>query len=136
MPHFPPAFPAIRISDQTLSKSCEKIIDLGYIAGKRVNLYGEHFEIPQTPSSMVIGWQFALSPKMTQPYEQLRQTGYLRDLRTKTDPCQEPRTPYPATTPSSPDAASHVVWPKAPRVIRVPRILPRFLAEFSQCDRR
>jgi hypothetical protein len=49
MPHFSPIFPAIRISDQPLSKSCEKIMNLGYIAGKRVNLYGEHFEIASDP---------------------------------------------------------------------------------------
>jgi len=49
MPHYPPAFPATAMSDQPLSKSCEKIMDLGYIAGKRVNLYGEHFEIASDP---------------------------------------------------------------------------------------
>ena len=49
MPHFPPAFPARTISDQPLSKSCEKIMNLGYIAGRRVSLYGEHFEIASDP---------------------------------------------------------------------------------------
>ncbi len=49
MPHFSPTFPAVRMSGQPLSKSCEKIINLGYIAGKRVNLYGEHFEIASDP---------------------------------------------------------------------------------------
>ena len=49
MPHFPPAFPATTISAQPLSKSCQKIMDLGYIAGKRVSLYGEHFQIASDP---------------------------------------------------------------------------------------
>jgi hypothetical protein len=49
MPHFPSTFPATRISDQPLSQSCARIMDLGYIAGKHVNLYGEHFEIASDP---------------------------------------------------------------------------------------
>ncbi len=49
MPYSPPMFPATRMSDQPISKSCERIIDLGYIAGKHVNLYGEHFEIASDP---------------------------------------------------------------------------------------
>jgi hypothetical protein len=49
MPHLFPESPGIRTSDQRLSKSCERIMDLGYIAGKHVNLYGEHFEIASDP---------------------------------------------------------------------------------------
>jgi hypothetical protein len=49
MPYCSPAFPAIRMSDQPLSKSCERIMDLGYIAGEHVNLYGEHFQIASDP---------------------------------------------------------------------------------------
>jgi hypothetical protein len=39
-----PAFPATASHSQPLSKNTEKIMELGYIAGKHVNLYGEHFE--------------------------------------------------------------------------------------------
>jgi hypothetical protein len=35
--------------DAPPSRNCERIKDLGYIAGKRVNLYGEHFEIVSDP---------------------------------------------------------------------------------------
>jgi len=42
-------FPETAISSQPHSKSCERIIELGYRAGKRVNLYGEHFEIASDP---------------------------------------------------------------------------------------
>jgi hypothetical protein len=49
MPHFSPTFPNTTISNQPHSKSCERLIGLGYIAGKRVNLYGEHFEIASDP---------------------------------------------------------------------------------------
>src|SRR5579864_980486 len=49
MPHFSPTFPETPISNPPLSKSFERIMDLGYIAGKRVNLYGEHFEIASDP---------------------------------------------------------------------------------------
>jgi len=49
MAHFLPVFPAMTTSSQRLSKSCQKILDLGYIAGKHVNLYGEHFEIASDP---------------------------------------------------------------------------------------
>ncbi len=31
------------------SRSCERLMELGYIAGKRVTLYGEHFEIASDP---------------------------------------------------------------------------------------
>jgi hypothetical protein len=37
------------MSDQPLSKSCERIVELGYIAGRHVNLYGEHFQIASDP---------------------------------------------------------------------------------------
>ena len=36
-------------SHHTHFRSCEKLRDLGYIAGKRVALYGEHFEIASDP---------------------------------------------------------------------------------------
>jgi hypothetical protein len=42
------SFPALQettLSNWPHSISREKLIDLGYVAGKRVNLYGEHFEI-------------------------------------------------------------------------------------------
>ena len=31
------------------SKTCERLIELGYVADKRVTLYGEHFEIASNP---------------------------------------------------------------------------------------
>jgi hypothetical protein len=49
MPHSSPTFSETTISNQPHSKSCERLIDLGYIAGKRVTLYGEHFEIASDP---------------------------------------------------------------------------------------
>jgi hypothetical protein len=49
MPPFSPTFPETDISNQPLSKSCERIKDLGYSAGKRVNLYGEYFGIVSDP---------------------------------------------------------------------------------------
>jgi len=36
-------------SHHTHFRSCEKLRDLGYIAGKRVALYGEHFEVASDP---------------------------------------------------------------------------------------
>jgi hypothetical protein len=44
-----PALPETTLSNQLHSKSSKKLMDLGYIAGKRVNLYGEHFEIASDP---------------------------------------------------------------------------------------
>jgi hypothetical protein len=49
MPRSSTMFPEAKISNQPLSKSCERLMDLGYIAGKRVSLYGEHFEIASDP---------------------------------------------------------------------------------------
>ena len=49
MSPFSHTFPETDISNQPLSKSCERTKDLGYIAGKRVTLYGEHFEIASDP---------------------------------------------------------------------------------------
>jgi hypothetical protein len=48
LPH-PSIFPSTTNSDQPHSKICQRLIDLGYIAGKRVTLYGEHFEIASDP---------------------------------------------------------------------------------------
>ena len=36
-------------SNETHSRSCETLRDLGYVAGKRVALYGEDFEIASDP---------------------------------------------------------------------------------------
>ena len=49
MKHFAAALCETTRYNQPLSKSCEKIMDLGYIEGKRVNLYGGHFEIASDP---------------------------------------------------------------------------------------
>ncbi len=48
MPH-PSVFSGTKASDRPLSRSCERLIELGYVAGKRVTLYGEHFEIASNP---------------------------------------------------------------------------------------
>ena len=48
MSHFS-IFDGTSKTNQTPSRSCEKLRDLGYIAGKRVALYGEHFEIASDP---------------------------------------------------------------------------------------
>ncbi len=37
------------IGDQPNSGSCARIKHLGYVAGKRLNLYGEHFEMVSDP---------------------------------------------------------------------------------------
>lgn len=49
MPHSSPASPGTKISNQPHSTSCKKLRDLGYLAGERVTLYGEHFEIVSDP---------------------------------------------------------------------------------------
>jgi hypothetical protein len=49
MPHSSPTFTEKTLNNQPHSKSWEKLMDLGYIAGKRVSLYGEHFEIASDP---------------------------------------------------------------------------------------
>jgi len=49
MTHFSLTFPETTISNQPLSTTCQRIMDLGYVAGKTVNLYGEHFEIASDP---------------------------------------------------------------------------------------
>jgi hypothetical protein len=43
------AVPEADIGNQPHSKNCIRIKDLGYIAGKRLSLYGEHFEIVSDP---------------------------------------------------------------------------------------
>lgn len=48
MPHDSSTYPD-RTTNQLHSKSSNKLMDLGYSAGKRVNLYGEHFEIASDP---------------------------------------------------------------------------------------
>ncbi len=49
MPHSLTAIPETNISNHPQSTDCKRLIDLGYIAGKRVTLYGEHFEIASDP---------------------------------------------------------------------------------------
>jgi len=49
MPHFSLAFPETTIRNQPRSVTCQRIMDLGYVAGNHVNLYGEHFEIASDP---------------------------------------------------------------------------------------
>jgi len=49
MTHFSLTFPETTISNPPHSTTCRRIMDLGYIAGKHVNLYGEHFELASDP---------------------------------------------------------------------------------------
>ena len=49
MTHFSLMFAETTISNPPRSTTCQKIMDLGYVAGKHVNLYGEHFEIASDP---------------------------------------------------------------------------------------
>jgi hypothetical protein len=49
MSHSSPALPETTPSNRPHFTSWEKLTDLGYIAGKRVNLYGEIFEIASDP---------------------------------------------------------------------------------------
>ena len=49
MPHDSSAYPDSTTSNQQHSKSTDRLMDLGFIAGKRMNLYGEHFEIASDP---------------------------------------------------------------------------------------
>ena len=49
MPHSSPTLPEATISNHPLSNYRQRLIDLGYIAGKHVTLYGEHFEIASDP---------------------------------------------------------------------------------------
>jgi hypothetical protein len=50
-PFSPPstAAPGTDNGDQQNSRSCARIKDLGYVRGKRVNLYGERFKIVSDP---------------------------------------------------------------------------------------
>ena len=49
MSRFPHAFLDMTHSDQPHSETLQRLMDLGYIAGKRITLYGEHFEIASDP---------------------------------------------------------------------------------------
>lgn len=49
MRSFPLTFPEPTIINQPHSTTCQRIMSLGYVAGKHVNLYGEHFEIVSDP---------------------------------------------------------------------------------------
>jgi hypothetical protein len=49
MTHFSLRYPEMPIASQPRSTTCQRIMDLGYVAGKLVNLYGEHFEILSDP---------------------------------------------------------------------------------------
>ena len=49
MPHLSLAFPETTIGNPPHSTTCQRIMDLGYVAGKHVNLYGQHFEIASDP---------------------------------------------------------------------------------------
>jgi hypothetical protein len=49
MPNLPLTFPETTIINPPRSVTCQRIMDLGYVAGKHVSLYGEHFEIASDP---------------------------------------------------------------------------------------
>jgi hypothetical protein len=42
-------FPETTLSNLPHSKNCGRLMNVGYIAGKRVTLYGEHFKIASDP---------------------------------------------------------------------------------------
>ena len=49
MSRFPHTFLDMTHSDQPHSETLQRLMDLGYIAGKRITLYGEHFEVASVP---------------------------------------------------------------------------------------
>ncbi len=49
MPHLSPTFLDTPKSKQPQSRNCERLMELGYVVGRRVTLYGEHFEIISDP---------------------------------------------------------------------------------------
>jgi hypothetical protein len=49
MPNLPLTFPETTIITPPRCVTCQRIMDLGYVAGKHVSLYGEHFEIASDP---------------------------------------------------------------------------------------
>ena len=49
MSRFPHTFLDMTHSDQPHSETLQRLMDLGYTAGKRITLYGEHFEIASVP---------------------------------------------------------------------------------------
>jgi hypothetical protein len=49
MSHSSPTLPEIPLTEQPHSRGWERLKDLGFIAGKRVSLYGEIFEIASDP---------------------------------------------------------------------------------------
>ena len=49
MAHFPHTLLDMSKSDHPHYKTLQRLIDLGYVAGKRITLYGEHFEIASDP---------------------------------------------------------------------------------------
>jgi hypothetical protein len=49
MSHSSPTLPETALGNHAHSTSWERLKDLGYIAGNRVNLYGEYFEIASDP---------------------------------------------------------------------------------------
>jgi len=49
MPNYPLTFPETTIINKPHSATRQRIMDLGYVAGEHVNLYGEHFEIASDP---------------------------------------------------------------------------------------
>lgn len=49
MTHFPTVLSETAVSSPSHPSTCQRIMALGYVAGKHVNLYGEHFEIVSDP---------------------------------------------------------------------------------------
>lgn len=49
MPHPSSAFLDPPKSNQPQSRNCERLMELGFVTGKRVALCGEHFEIVSEP---------------------------------------------------------------------------------------
>lgn len=49
MSHLSPALSEAAVSNPSHPSTCQRIMALGYVAGKHVSLYGEHFEIVSDP---------------------------------------------------------------------------------------
>ena len=49
MAHLFPAISEATVNDPSHLPTCQRMMDLGYVAGSRINLYGEHFEILSDP---------------------------------------------------------------------------------------
>jgi hypothetical protein len=49
MTHLPPEISDPAVNNPSHSSICQRMMDLGYVARNRVNLYGEHFQVVSDP---------------------------------------------------------------------------------------